>query len=118
MYTYRTHTCGELTAKDSGKSVVLCGWLEYVRLDRFIILRDGYGSTQLIAPENTSIIVCLPNDSVLPSNYIYYLDAELSNLIKNTPLESVLMCYGHVQLRPVNQIKRVSFILYLIYNFK
>lgn len=89
-----------------------------MRLDRFIILRDGYGSTQLIAPENTSKIVCLPYDSVLPSNYIYYLDAELSDLIKNTPLESVLMCYGHVQSRPVNQIKKVSRILHLIYNLK
>lgn len=56
-YTNRTHTCGQLRAEDSGKSVVLCGWLQYVRLNRFIILRDGYGSTQLIIAENASIVV-------------------------------------------------------------
>lgn len=55
MYTSRTHTCGQLRAEDSEKSVILCGWLEHVRLNRFIILRDAYGSTQLIIPENASI---------------------------------------------------------------
>lgn len=57
LYTSRTHTCDQLRIEDSGKSVILCGWLEYVRLNRFIILRDGYGSTQLIIPENASIII-------------------------------------------------------------
>lgn len=56
MYTSRTHTCGQLRADDVEKKVVLCGWLEYLRLNRFIILRDGYGSVQLIIPENASII--------------------------------------------------------------
>jgi len=57
LYTSRTHTCDQLRNEDCGKSVILCGWLEYVRLNRFIILRDGYGSTQLIIPENASIII-------------------------------------------------------------
>lgn len=50
----RTNTCGELTAKDVGKSVVLCGWVSKVRnLGSlcFVDLRDTYGITQLnIAP--------------------------------------------------------------------
>lgn len=86
MYTSRTHTCDELRKEDSGKSVILCGWLEYVRLNRFIILRDGYGSTQLVIPENAS--------------------TELNDFIKNIPLESVLMCYGSVTLRPVDEINK------------
>lgn len=56
LYTFRTHTCGQLRAENSEESVILCGWLEYKRLNRFIILRDGYGSTQLIIPENASFI--------------------------------------------------------------
>lgn len=47
----RTHTCGELTEKDIGKLVTLCGWVGS-RRDHgnimFIDLRDAYGLMQLI----------------------------------------------------------------------
>ena len=56
---YRTHTCGELTLKDEGKSVILCGWLQKSR-DlggmTFIDLRDRYGVTQITHnPSNSSV---------------------------------------------------------------
>lgn len=44
----RTHTCDELTSDNIGEKVTLCGWLEYQRMDRFFILRDGYGQTQVL----------------------------------------------------------------------
>lgn len=52
----RTHTCGELTAKNLEKEVTLCGWV-HRRRDHggliFIDLRDRYGFTQVvIAPED------------------------------------------------------------------
>ncbi len=47
----RTHTCGELSDKDIGKSVAICGWVGS-RRDHgnliFIDLRDGYGITQVV----------------------------------------------------------------------
>ena len=58
---YRTHTCGELTLKDEGKSVILCGWLQKSR-DlggmTFIDLRDRYGITQLVFNMETNPILC------------------------------------------------------------
>ncbi|MCX6824727.1 MAG: aspartate--tRNA ligase [candidate division SR1 bacterium] len=47
---YRTHTCGELTAKEAGKTVTLCGRVNKVRNlggMSFIDLRDRYGITQI-----------------------------------------------------------------------
>ncbi|SEL32901.1 aspartate--tRNA ligase [Parapedobacter koreensis] len=48
---HRTHTCGELTLADLGKTVVLSGWVQKSR-DlggmTFIDVRDRYGVTQLV----------------------------------------------------------------------
>ena len=52
---YRTHTCNELRLEDAGKKVRLSGWMENVREVSgnlaFIVLRDFYGSTQLVAED-------------------------------------------------------------------
>jgi len=56
---YRTHNCNELRIEDAGKEVRLCGWMENIREVSgnlaFIVLRDFYGSTQLVA-ENEEIL--------------------------------------------------------------
>lgn len=58
---YRTNTCGELNLKDTGKDVILCGWLQKSR-DlggmTFIDLRDRYGITQLVFNMETNSGLC------------------------------------------------------------
>ncbi|KAI9284945.1 tRNA synthetases class II-domain-containing protein [Umbelopsis sp. AD052] len=48
----RTHSCGALNKKETGKLVTLCGWVPAVRSISndllFIPLRDAYGTTQLV----------------------------------------------------------------------
>lgn len=47
-FTYRTHSCGELRPNHEGKKVTLCGWVQYSRLSKFLLLRDAYGLTQCV----------------------------------------------------------------------
>ena len=52
MMQSRTHNCGELRLSDAGKSVTIGGWLENVREVganfAFCVLRDFYGTTQVV----------------------------------------------------------------------
>lgn len=54
-FTYRTHTCSELRGKDVGKQVKLCGWVEFQRMGKFVTIKDAYGSTQLLIPDDTKL---------------------------------------------------------------
>ncbi|AVO39618.1 aspartate--tRNA ligase [Pukyongiella litopenaei] len=51
MHAYRSHTCADLTAADTGTTVRLSGWVHRVRDHGgvlFIDLRDHYGVTQIL----------------------------------------------------------------------
>ncbi len=67
----RTHTCNELRLEDAGKNVRLSGWVENVREVggnlAFVVLRDFYGMTQLVAedPEILRTFLALNKESVV-----------------------------------------------------
>jgi RNase P/RNase MRP subunit p29 len=52
MFQSRTHTCGELRLSHAGETVTITGWLENVREVganfAFLVLRDYYGTTQVV----------------------------------------------------------------------
>ena len=80
----RTHNCGELSKKNDGKKVKLCGWVDSVRIGGkigFIHLRDRYGKTQI------------------------FLNPKLAKDLRNLNKEDILQVEGKVQARPANQVK-------------
>ncbi len=59
----RTHTCNELRKENAGERVRLSGWVENVREVggnlAFVVLRDFYGCTQLVAEDEKILNVFL-----------------------------------------------------------
>ena len=64
MFQSRTHTCGELRLSDAGKTVTLAGWMENVREVgsnfAFVVLRDFYGTTQVVIESEEMMAVVKP----------------------------------------------------------
>ncbi|CAG9860263.1 unnamed protein product [Phyllotreta striolata] len=84
-YTNRTHTCKELRLNNVGEKVVLWGWLEFQRMNKFVVLRDGYGQVQLLVDDK---------------------DNKLRNLLPTIPYESILKVEGTVSPRPKEMINK------------
>ncbi len=71
MLQSRTHNCGELRLADAGKTVTINGWMENVREVgsnfAFIVLRDFYGTTQVVVEteEMMSVIKGINKESTI-----------------------------------------------------
>ncbi|CAG9768342.1 unnamed protein product [Ceutorhynchus assimilis] len=82
-YTYRTHNCGELNVENVGEKVVLCGWLQYQRMNKFVVLRDSYGETQLLITNKAT-----------------------QDLLGQMPYETIIRIKGSVLSRPRDMINK------------
>ncbi len=86
MKQSRTHTCGELRLSDAGKEVTIVGWLENIREVganfAFLILRDYYGTTQVVVDSE-----------------------EMMQVIKGIHKESTISVTGKVQERESKNTK-------------
>ena len=64
MTQSRTHNCGELRLSDAGKEVTIVGWMENVREVgsnfAFIVLRDFYGTTQVVIENEEMMNIIKP----------------------------------------------------------
>uniref|UniRef100_A0A3Q3FKN3 Aspartyl-tRNA synthetase 2, mitochondrial n=1 Tax=Kryptolebias marmoratus TaxID=37003 RepID=A0A3Q3FKN3_KRYMA len=78
------HTCGELRPDHVGEKVTLCGWVQYLRQDLFVILRDFSGLTQVLIPQEESA-------------------SSLKAVLCDLTVESVVKVTGTVRKRPAGQ---------------
>ena len=64
MTQSRTHNCGQLRLADAGKEVTIVGWLENIREVgsnfAFLVLRDFYGTTQVVVETEDMMKVVKP----------------------------------------------------------
>ena len=101
----RSHTCGELTKSDIGKSVTLCGWNnKYRDLGglHFIDIRDKFGLTQLAFDEfkgDMAILKGLSLESVI----------KITGVVRSRPesAQNKNMATGEVEVA-VSEIKELS----------
>ncbi|XP_051991009.1 aspartate--tRNA ligase, mitochondrial-like [Xyrauchen texanus] len=89
-FSLRTHTCGELCSSHIDEEVTLCGWIQYLRQDFFVILRDFSGLVQILIPQDES-------------------KSELKNAFLGLTLESVIVVKGRVRRRPEGQENKKMF---------
>lgn len=80
-FTNRTHTCGQIDDHLIGQEVNLCGWIEYQRLGKFVVLKDCYGIVQL-----------------------FIKNKNLQEIVKKLSFESVIQVRGKVNSRPEKDI--------------
>ena len=64
MFQSRTHNCGELRLSNAGENVTIVGWLENVREVgsnfAFCVLRDYYGTTQVVIENEEMMKIIKP----------------------------------------------------------
>ena len=64
MMQSRTHNCGELRLQNAGEKVTIVGWLENVREVganfAFLVLRDYYGTTQIVVETEEMMSIIKP----------------------------------------------------------
>uniref|UniRef100_A0A8C8CB12 Aminoacyl-transfer RNA synthetases class-II family profile domain-containing protein n=1 Tax=Oncorhynchus tshawytscha TaxID=74940 RepID=A0A8C8CB12_ONCTS len=94
---------------DVGEEVTLCGWVQYLRQDLFVIMRDFSGLAQILIPQDevrlqvavTFTISAIVNDSILISveilNVCRKLPFEIKDFVKKS--ESLRMQYRYLDLR-------------------
>jgi len=93
----RTHTCNELTIKDAGKKVTLCGWCRRLRKHggiNFIDLVDRYGATQLVLDPKK-----LPQSDDLKKEWTVQIEGTVKKRPKG--MENTGLSTGKIELHGV-----------------
>ncbi len=94
----RTHTCGELNKSLVNQSVTRCGWIDTIRdlgQGKFIVLRDRYGTTQIVTNPKSSQEV-LETADLLKSEYVVQATGTVSE--RPSGQENSEMSTGEIEL--------------------
>ena len=109
---YRTNTCGELTIKNVGQEVTLCGWLQRSR-DlggmTFIDLRDRYGITQLAFNMETNAEMCVKARKLGREYVIQAKGVVIERASKNTKIPTGEIEIEVKELNVLNEAKTPPF---------
>src|ERR1019366_3688340 len=96
---YRSHTCGQLRATDSGRPARLAGWV-HRRRDHgqliFLDLRDRYGITQVIV-DATQAPLAHAAASRLRNEFVVSVSGTIAPRLEGT--ENVRLATGAIELR-------------------
>lgn len=101
MNCYRTHTCGELRAGDTGKQVKIAGWIHRKRnLGNlcFVDLRDHYGITQCVIDSSSDLFEKINN---LRPESVVSLEGEVvkrESVNKNMPTGDIELKVQNVEI--------------------
>ncbi|MCQ2285830.1 MAG: aspartate--tRNA ligase [Bacteroidales bacterium] len=106
---YRTHTCGELNAKNINEEVTLCGWIQKIRKlggMTFIDLRDRYGITQLAFNSEIQTELC---KQIEPFGREWVIRAtgkvtERYSKNKNIPTGDIEILVSHIEVLNQSQV--------------
>lgn len=94
----RTHTCGELTAKNADTSVTLCGWVN-TRRDHggliFLDVRDRYGLTQVVFHPETAKDIFAVAETIRPE-WVIQVTGKVAKRLAGT--ENPKMPTGEIEI--------------------
>ena len=105
MNKYRSHNCSELSDKDSGKTVLLSGWVHRKRDHGnllFIDLRDHFGLTQCVIENNNKYFPIL--EKLRPES-VLTIEGKVSKREKGT--ENLELSTGKIEIT-IESVKVIS----------
>ncbi|NER18978.1 aspartate--tRNA ligase [Spongiivirga citrea] len=77
---YRSHNCGELRIADVGKEVTLSGWVQRIKnrgVLNWVVVRDRYGTTQLVFDEERSASDLLEQSKTLGREFVIQAEGKV-----------------------------------------
>lgn len=96
---FRTHTCGELRLSDTGRHVILSGWVQRIRDKGSLIwidLRDRYGITQLMLEEGKTIPALIEQVRQLGREFVIRVEGLVVERISKNPQ----LATGDIEIEP------------------
>jgi len=93
-FTTRSHYCGELDEALVGSRVRISGWVQHLRMDKFLVLRDGRGTVQLVVPDDKQSLWSDLNQATLES----VLDISGTVIKRPEGQENLAMDTGRVEV--------------------